>query len=601
MQQEHTRKKLHHRFYSIRTSMVLCFMLLISVVVLLVSVLSYNYAIRDYEKISIHYTESLLAEVNGNIDSYIDNVKSMSSIICSNPDVQDLMAEYNRYRGFGVPRQARNSIETLRARAAQQLGLMADTRSEITNIAVISKYRDVLLSDPRKQVNPYSEYNLTDWFLKPLSLKEEIVVSPSHVQNLVKDEYTWVISVSRAVIDRMTGEVTGVMVIDLNFLAIEGICETAQLGKNGYIYIIDRNQNIIYHPQQQLIYSGIKVDPLKDILVMRDSYLRTAENKIYTKSESELTGWTVVGVINASELISDRTAVVNFYFTLSAACLLAATLAALLISTTITRPLQELEETMHKVEEGDWAVRASTATNNEIGQIGKTFNTMISRMRELRDGALANEEAKRKSEINALQAQINPHFLYNTLDTIIWMSASGKTEEVTEVTAALAKLFRTSISKGENYVSLANELENIRSYLTIQQMRYGEQLSYAIDVPRELLTCTVPKLILQPIVENALYHGVKLSETAGTITIGGAIQGKRLLLTVCDDGVGMTAAQLETLFDSRENGERGIGVTNVNHRIQLCYGEAYGLCYFSAPGEGTRVEITLPVHREEKP
>lgn len=591
--------RIKSRVYSIHTSMVLYFVLLISIVILLVSIISYSYSIADFETLSISYTESLIAEINAGVDSYIDNVKSMSSVICDNPDIQELMSLYNTAHGTPISGESAARVEELRQSAMNHLRIVAGTRSEITNVAVISKYRDILLSDESKQPNPYSEYNLADWFLKPLSYSEDIVVSPSHVQNLVAGEYQWVISISRAVVDPTTGEVTGVMVIDLNYNAIKAICETVQLGANGYAYLIDSDQNIIYHPQQQLLYAGVKSEPFAEILSMQGNYLRTDDNKIYTKNYSSLTGWTAVGVINTGELLRERTRIINFYFTLSGLCLLFAALAAFIISSTITRPLKELESTMHRVEEGNLSIQANTRINNEIGHLGKTFNTMVAKIKALMETAVANEEAKRKSEINALQAQINPHFLYNTLDSIIWMSASGKNEEVTDMTEALAKLFRTSISQGENYVPLRNEMENIKSYLTIQKMRYGEKLSYLLEVDDRYLNCMVPKLILQPIVENALYHGIKLSPEAGTIRIGALEKGGELILTVSDNGVGMTPDQLAHLFDAKENGDRGIGILNVQNRIRLCYGQRYGLQYYSEPGTGTRVEIHLPLAGQE--
>ena len=588
------KKKLDDRIYSISTSMVLYFVLLICIVILMVSTLSYTYSMKDFDDLSISYTESLIAEINAGVDSYIDNVKSMSSVICENRDVQALMSLYDQAHGTPLTGEAMKTAEELRQNVERHLRVVAGTRSEITNVAVISKYRDVIFSDSLLQANPHSEYTQADWFLKPLTYKENIVVSPSHVQNLVSGEYRWVISISRAVLDPNTGEVTGIMVIDLNFYAIQAICDTVQLGKTGYTYLIDDDGNIIYHPQQQLIYAGIKVDPFTEILEMENTYLRTAENKIYTKTRSELTGWTAVGVINAGELISDRARIVDFYFTLSGLCLLFAAVAALIISSSVTRPLKELESTMHLVEEGDLSIQANTNINNEIGHLGKAFNNMIAKIKTLMDTALRNEEAKRRSEINALQAQINPHFLYNTLDSIIWMSASGKNEEVTEMTAALAKLFRTSISQGENFVPLRNEMENIRSYLTIQQMRYGDKLSYELEVDESFLNTPVPKLILQPIVENALYHGIKLSPDPGTIRIGARREGDGLILTVSDDGVGMTEQQLAHIFDEDKDSPRGIGVLNVHNRIRLCFGAEYGLRYFSEANTGTRVEIRLP-------
>ncbi|MBC3938777.1 sensor histidine kinase [Anaerotruncus massiliensis (ex Liu et al. 2021)] len=582
--------------YSVRGTMILSFMLLISIIVLLVSLVSYYYTMNDIESISINYTVRLLGEINASIDSYIDNMKSMAKVVVENKDVRDVMAFYNRHHDKRLSYIEEKELERLRANAAAHMNIVANTRSDITNIAVISKYKDVVLSDVEKEVNENSEFNVTDWYLKPMSYKDEIVVSPSHVQNLVSGEYKWVISISKSVLDPETGEVTGVMVIDLNYRSIEAICENAQLGKNGYIYLIDRHKNIIYHPQQQLLYSGIKSELVEEILKMRDTYLRDdVNNRIYTRNYSELTGWSAVGVVNVDELIKDKSSIIDFYFRLAGISILFAMTFAVLISTTITNPIKMLENTMHEVEVGNFDVRSEIELNNEIGHLSKTFNVMISRIKDLMEKTVRDEEEKRRSEIRALQAQINPHFLYNTLDTIIWMSAGGKNDEVVEVTSALARLFRTSISKGENLVTLLNEVENIKSYLTIQKMRYEDKLSWRVDVPPELLGLMTPKLILQPIVENAVYHGIKMSQAGGEIAISARTAGDRLTITIADSGVGMTAEQLEQLFVPRPDTDRGIGVINVNNRIRLCFGEEYGLHYFSAPGEGTRVEIWLPV------
>lgn len=580
-------------FHSIRTHMVLSFMLLISIIVLFVSLAAYNYTIRDFEHLSINYTVRLLSEINASIDSYVENMKSMAQVVVSNRDVRQLMSLYVKTHGKA---EERSAFPELQAAVVSHLSTVMSTRRDITNVAVISKYKDVILSDPTKSVNEYSEFNLQDWYLKPLSNKDEIIVSPSHVQNLVAGEYKWVISLSMAITDIQSGEVTGVMVIDLNYRSIEDICENAQLGKNGYIYLIDDRQNIIYHPQQQLLYSGVKTELVDEVLQLQDTFMRRdGENKIYAKNHSPVTGWSAVGVVNTEELLTNRISIVQFYCYLAGISLLVASAIAMLISTTITKPIKVLENAIHKVEEGDFTVKSEIALNNEIGHLSNTFNVMITRIKKLMEVAVATEEEKRDSEIRALQAQINPHFLYNTLDAIIWMSAAGKNEEVVEMTSALADLFRTSISKGDSLVTLETEIGNITSYLTIQKMRYGDKLSYEIRIPPELLGLLTPKLILQPIVENAIYHGIKLSRDGGTVCIGARQTAKLLILTVEDSGIGMTEEQIARLFEPKENTDRGIGVINVNNRIRLSFGAEYGLHYYSGPGRGTRVEIWLPL------
>ena len=213
---------------------------------------------------------------------------------------------------------------------------------------------------------------------------------------------------------------------------------------------------------------------------------------------------------------------------------------------------------------------------------------------------MEDEKEKRHSEIRALQAQINPHFLYNTLDAIIWMAASGKNDEVMEMTSALARLFRTSISSDHRLVPLSREKENILSYLTIQKMRYEDKLTYTLDMPERFDAFLLPKLILQPIVENAIYHGLKPLPDGGMVHIHALERGGCLVLSVEDNGVGMDEEQIRRLFLQKPQDSHGIGVVNVHSRIRLLFGEPYGLFYSSRSGCGTRVEILLPMLTEEK-
>ena len=598
-------KYFYNQFFqtpSIQTSIILSFMFLISVIALAFSTLAYNFTLKDLKDMSINYTNRFLTETTFSVDSYISSMKNMTQVIIQNNDVHKLMDFYRNNPGKNIPAEQQHKLDVLNANVVNHLNTVAKTRDDITNIAVISKKGNVILSDKSKRVNPYAEYNVTDWFLRPQTNKDDIVVSPSHVQNLVADEYKWVISISKAIVDPSSGEIYGVMVIDLNYNSIANICKNVQIGASGYIYLIDNDRNIIYHPQQQLLYSGIKTEMINEILKQPEGtiFYSADKKKIYLKNYSKLTGWTAVGVVKTNELIKNKRTIIDFYIFLTAVILAVATTLAVIISRTITRPIKKLENTMHRVEEGDFNVKSEIELNNEIGHLSTAFNMMISKIKLLMAQVVADEEEKRRNEIKALQAQINPHFLYNTLDTIIWLSASGRSEEVAEVTAALAKLFRTSISEGSDLVPLRTEIGNINSYLTIQKVRYMDKLTYKINVPMDLLGMKLPKLILQPIVENSIYHGIKMSPTGGEIIISAQPRGDLLILTVTDNGVGMSKEKMDSMFEPGEHNHTGtrIGVANVNNRIKLYFGERYGVFYYSKEGVGTRAEICLPMIKE---
>jgi len=244
---------------------------------------------------------------------------------------------------------------------------------------------------------------------------------------------------------------------------------------------------------------------------------------------------------------------------------------------------------------------------DEITELGMSFNIMVGRIRELLDAKVKEQENLKKAELRALQAQINPHFLYNTLDTIIWMAESKKTDQVIEIVRALSSFFRLSLSKGRDWITIGEEIERTRSYLTIQKMRYRDILDYRIEMDRGVAGNSVLKLILQPLVENALYHGIKNKRQGGTIVVRAEQRNAdEVLLQVEDNGIGFTPERLAQLQaeledDSGEiNLDSGFGIGNVNKRIRLYYGNPYGLSIQSTHGAGTCISIVIPARRDEE-
>jgi two-component system sensor histidine kinase YesM len=242
---------------------------------------------------------------------------------------------------------------------------------------------------------------------------------------------------------------------------------------------------------------------------------------------------------------------------------------------------------------------------DEITELGMSFNIMIGKIKELLDSKIQEQENLKKAELRALQAQINPHFLYNTLDTIIWMAESKKTDQVVKIVSALSKFFRISLSKGMDWITIGEEVERIRSYLIIQKMRYRDILDFNIEVDKEVTEHTILKLILQPLVENALYHGIKNKRKGGTINVRARMKGENeILLEVEDDGIGFTPEKLAQLRSELEDDsgsiklESGFGLDNVNKRIKLYYGKPYGLSVQSQYASGTCVTLVIPAKME---
>lgn len=264
----------------------------------------------------------------------------------------------------------------------------------------------------------------------------------------------------------------------------------------------------------------------------------------------------------------------------------------------ITVPIRELCDMTEKVAEGDFSVRTRTADMDEIAVLSRSFNEMTEEIGTLVEDIKEQQINLHLTETKLLQAQINPHFLYNTLDTIVWLAEEHKTEEVVNMVTALSSFFRTTLSKGRDFITVEEEESHIKSYLEIQQFRYQDILDYEIEISDELRGFVLPKLTLQPLVENALYHGIKNKRGKGLIRITGEKNGENMIFKVKDNGKGMTAARLEELRSNMQkekpdNNVNSFGVINVNQRIRHYYGKEYGLSYISSPEAGTEVTVLI--------
>ena len=275
--------------------------------------------------------------------------------------------------------------------------------------------------------------------------------------------------------------------------------------------------------------------------------------------------------------------------------------AAYFITAGILRPIRVLRDAMGQVADGDLSARADVSSRDELETLAAGFNDMAGNMQRLIDKIKEDEQKMRIADLRLLQEQINPHFLYNTLDTIVWLIEGGKEEEAVHMVVALSDFFRLVLSRGRELISLREEKEHISSYLEIQEVRYRDILEYDIDLDPSLYEYRILKLTLQPLVENALYHGIKYKRARGHIQISGRKDGDLLCLTVSDDGVGMEAADLEELRREIERPcaetEKGFGLANVNERIRMYFGAEYGMQIDSARGKGTTVRLIIPAVR----
>ena len=416
------------------------------------------------------------------------------------------------------------------------------------------------------------------------------------------------ITLSRGIRNKEMGtgqEKEGVFFIDLNYSAISELCDQSMVGNQGYAFIVDADGNIVYHPQQQQLYNELQTENI-DLVMNAGSDIVTwgdgINKKMYSISRSEKTGWTVVDCVRVEELLRRSNEAQSIYVLVAIGLMAVALFFSRFVAKSITLPIQRLCDSMERVQEGDFSVSDIVVdSENEIGSLTKSFNVMTHRIHELMEQNIREQEAKRKSELKALQSQINPHFLYNTLDSIMWMIESERYQDAVFMVHALGKLFRISLSRGRNIITVGEELQHAGSYLDIQKYRYKNKFTSFFEVEEGIEKYRTIKLIIQPLIENAIYYGMEYMDGEGEIYIRAYTKDQELFIEVADNGPGMPEEQVAGLLteesETRSRGS-GIGLKNVHQRIQLYFGTEYGLEIESEPDEGTTVRIHLPKTEE---
>jgi len=575
---------------SVQSNMLLASVALILMTIMIMSVVSYYLTKDAVQSKAQEYTTELVKQVNYNIKAYVNSMKYMSEVVEGNPFVQDYLSKGT----FASLQEEKSYKETV----SNLLGSMLVSRTDITSVNVFGYDGKFVSGRKELELNPFIELTSLNWYRNAQDAGGQSVISSSHVQPIFKNRYPWVVSLSRELYSRDGSKQLGIFLADLNFSVMNEMFADIRLGHRGYLFIIDSSGKIVYHPQQQLIYSKLKYEMIDRVLEVKNGTFTSDEgidSRMYTVQDSDF-GWKIVGVSYVNELVSNQNEVRLSYFMLGLICIIIAIIISYFMSKRMSQPIKQLQSYMKEVEKGNFDIHVPVPRMTEIGMLARTFNIMVGKIKELMNQVVTDQEQKRKSELSALQAQINPHFLYNTLDSIVWMAESNKSKEVVLMTSALAKLFRASISKGEELVSIRTEIEHITNYLKIQKMRYKNKLDYQIEISESVWDYMTIKVILQPIVENAIYHGIKMKQGPGLIRISAEETETAISLIVEDNGKGMDKGKLRTLLlpnPVTEEG-RGVGVRNVHERLKLYFSPQYGLTYKSTPEIGTSVYIQFP-------
>ena len=567
------------RAISIRTTISLLMALMLTILILVVSITVNAFLTNAVTGIMVRSTTEVITQVNNNAETYIDGIT-------------------------GIAAYARNLARDTSALNAdaitERLKAIVSSRNDIVRIDAFDLEGNPLLTTA-PSIAPASRDEL--WFSRAVKGEGDFFFTGPRLQTLPSGQTGLVITFSQLIsygdMNRATS--SAVLSIDLNFNSIRELSEDANLAASGYIYFISNDGEIIYHPNQQEIDSG---EFLEDLEGVSDHVYGTyisqfaGHERLTVIQTVNQTRWRIVGVAMMDEIMDDLGSFQTALLFISAVMIIISIIATTIISKHITRPLRRLESEMRKVETGDFEVSLPQSHSIEVESLSSSFRIMVARIKVLMKRIKATEEIKRQRELDALQAKINPHFLYNTLDSVIWMAETGDNHGVVKMVSALARLFRISIAKGHDVITLSEELLHVQNYLDIQSMRYKDKFTYSITIPPELENAPTIKLIVQPIVENSIYHGIKYLQEEGRIEIKAEAVDDGIKIIISDNGVGMksetAAAILNPDQENTVSSGNGIGLRNIDERIKLSYGEKYGLSIWSEPDEGTTVTILIP-------
>ena len=545
----------------------------------------YNRFVNRMEDMTVESSEQLLNQTSINLETYLRNMRRISDTMY-----------------YSVIKDKDFAVDSM----DEEMNLLYEANKDnLISIACYTNEGNLVAAAP--VANEKNDLDIVgqEWFVNAVGQMENLHFSTPHVQNLFDNtsyRYYWVISLSRAVEITNNGNPTlGVLLVDMNYSSIEQLLNKANTDNSSeYVYLMDSNGEIIYHPKQKLIYTNLYEENNLEASHYEDGSHREVfqgENRLITVKTVSYTGWKIVSVVPMSAFDMGLYGTRMFVILLVALSMLAIIILNQLVAVRIAKPLQKLNESVKEWEAGNLNPDIYVGGTLEVEHLGKTLRSTVEQINQLMHDILHEQEEKRKSELDALQSQINPHFLYNTLDSIVWMIEGERYEDAVFMITQLASLFRISLSRGKTIISIEDEIKHAKNYMNIQKIRYKNSFTVDFEAEDEVLQCCTVKLVVQPLLENAIYYGMEAMDGDGEIHVRAYRRDGDIYIEVSDNGLGMPQDTVEQLLTDnnrvRKHGS-GVGLINVHNRIQLRFGKQYGLEIESQPDEGTTVRIHLP-------
>ena len=536
---------------------------------------------------SIGSTQKLMEQTGENMEDYLVSMRQISDAVYYNVIKENDFSDQDNDIQRGMKRIYEANSGSLRS------------------IAIYNNYGSLMGAEPVVLQKEDPNVTRQDWYEQAIAETENMHFSTPHIQNLFDDafRYYWVISLSRVVELTDNGvPQLGVLLVDMDYSSISRMMKQINTQNSGqYYYLCDSSGEIIYHTRQMQINNGIFSENSKKAASYKDGvydeFYEGEHRKVIVNTIS-YTGWKLVGVIPNSVFTHGMFDIRYFIVLLILLMAMMFGVVNRVVSVRISSPILKLNESVLEYEAGEQP-EIYIGGSMEIRHLGDSIQRSYEQIDMLMHKIVLEQTERRKSELDALQSQINPHFLYNALDSITWMIEGERNDEAVFMISQLAKLFRISLSKGRTVIPVRDELQHAESYMNIQKVRYKNSFTYVQDVDPDIYSYCTVKLILQPILENAINYGVSGmdEDEGGEIRVSGSLWDGKVILSVTDNGIGMSEVEVRFLLTDRDRVHKqgsGVGLVNVNNRIHLLFGREYGLTVESEPDEGTKVSICIP-------
>ena len=551
----------------------------------LLGVMLYQQFTRKAENLTVENSRQLLNQTTINLEDYLRNMRRISDAMY-----------YTVIKNTDIGSESLEDSMNL---------LYEANKDKLVSVACYTNDGKLTEASPIATEKSGVDVKSQKWFQDAAGELENFHFSTPHVQNLFDDpsyRYYWVVSLSRTVeLTRNGNSMLGVLLVDMNYSSIEQLLEKANTDTSGeYVYLMAPDGEIIYHPKQNLIHMGLYEENNTEVAGYEDTTVKEnfhGEKRLVTVKTISYTGWKLISVVPMKSFSMGMTGMRNLVVLLVALTVLAVVILNQMVSARISKPLRRLNDSVKEWEAGNMNPDIYVGGSMEVEHLGKTLRSTVAQIRQLMDDIVVEQEEKRKSELDALQSQINPHFLYNTLDSIVWMITGERYDDAVFMITQLASLFRISLSKGKTVIKIEDEVKHARNYMNIQKIRYKNSFEVDFQIEEDILDGCIVKLVLQPLLENAIYYGMEFMDGEGEIHVRGYRKDKDVYLEVEDNGLGMPEEEAAELLNGKERPHKhgsGVGLVNVHSRLKLRFGEAYGLVIHSCPDEGMMVQIHIP-------